>query len=85
MPFGLICVAILFERCKETKTVEGSALGHEFTDYKVTKEATEGADGEQVAICNHGCGTKDTQIIHYYGEWEVTKEDRKSTRLNSSH
>lgn len=88
----MICVAILFERCKETKTDEYSALGHKFTDYKVTKEATEDADGEQVAICNHGCGTKDTQIIHYYGEWEVTKEptctekgERKRTCINCSH
>ena len=87
----MICVAILFERCKETKTDEYSALGHKFTDYKVTKEATEDADGEQVAICNHGCGTKDTQIIHYYGEWEVTKEptctekgERKRTCINCS-
>lgn len=61
-------------RCKETKTVEESALGHKFTDYKVTQEATEGADGEQIAVCDHGCGKKDTQIIHYYGEWKVTKE-----------
>lgn len=82
----------MFERCKETKTDEYSALGHKFTDYKVTKEATEDADGEQVAICNHGCGTKDTQIIHYYGEWEVTKEptctekgERKRTCINCSH
>lgn len=88
----MICVAILFERCKETKTDEYSALGHKFTDYKVTKEATEDADGEQIAICNHGCGTKDTQIIHYYGEWEVTKEptctekgERKRTCINCSH
>lgn len=79
-------------RCTETKTVEESALGHKFTDYKVTKEATEGADGEQVAICNHGCGTKDTQIIHYYGEWEVTKEptcyakgEKKRTCLNCGY
>ena len=82
----------MFERCKETKTDEYSALGHKFTDYKVTKEATEDADGEQVAICNHGCGTKDTQSIHYYGEWEVTKEptctekgERKRTCINCSH
>ena len=79
-------------RCKETKTVEESALGHKFTDYKVTKEAAEGADGEQVAICNHGCGTEDTQVIHYYGEWEVTKEatcyakgEKKRTCLNCGY
>lgn len=61
-------------RCKKTKTDEERALGHKFTDYKVTKEVTEGADGEQIAVCDHGCGKKDTQIIHYYGEWKVTKE-----------
>lgn len=79
-------------RCKETKTVEESALGHKFTDYKVTKEATEGADGEQIAVCDHGCGTTDTQIIHYYGEWEVTKEptcyakgEKKRTCLNCGY
>lgn len=79
-------------RCTETKTVEESALGHKFTDYKVTKEATEGADGEQIAVCDHGCGTKDTQIIHYYGEWEVTKEptcyakgEKKRTCLNCGY
>lgn len=79
-------------RCKETKTVEESALGHKFTDYKVTKEAAEGADGEQVAICNHGCGTEDTQVIHYYGEWKVTKEptcyakgEKKRTCLNCGY
>lgn len=79
-------------RCTETKTVEESALGHKFTDYKVTKEATEGADGEQIAVCDHGCGTTDTQIIHYYGEWEVTKEptcyakgEKKRTCLNCGY
>lgn len=79
-------------RCTETKTVEESALGHKFTDYKVTKEATEGADGEQIAVCDHGCGTEDTQVIHYYGEWEVTKEatcyakgEKKRTCLNCGY
>ena len=61
-------------RCTKTKTDKYAALGHKFTDYKVTKEVTEGADGEQIAVCDHGCGKKDTQIIHYYGEWKVTKE-----------
>lgn len=58
----------------------------------MTKEATEGADGEQIAVCDHGCGTKDTQIIHYYGEWEVTKEptcyakgEKKRTCLNCGY
>lgn len=50
-------------------------LGHLYTKYTVTKEATEGADGEQVAVCDRrDCGAEDKQIIHYYGEWKVTKE-----------
>ena len=79
-------------RCTETKTDKYAALGHKFTDYKVTKEVTEGADGEQIAVCDHGCGKKDTQIIHYYGEWEVTKEatcyakgEKKRTCLNCGY
>ena len=79
-------------RCTKTKTDKYAALGHKFTDYKVTKEVTEGADGEQIAVCDHGCGKKDTQIIHYYGEWEVTKEptcyakgEKKRTCLNCGY
>lgn len=68
------------------------ALGHLYTKYTVTKEATEGADGEQIAVCDHGCGTEETQVIHYYGEWEVTKEptcyakgEKKRTCLNCGY
>lgn len=68
------------------------ALGHLYTKYTVTKEATEGADGEQIAVCDYGCETKKTQIIHYYGEWEVTKEatcyakgEKKRTCLNCGY
>ena len=85
------------EKCKlhkgETrKTNWKDPLGHLYTKYTVTKEATEGADGEQIAVCDHGCGTTDTQIIHYYGEWEVTKEptcyakgEKKRTCLNCGY
>lgn len=65
----------LFHEGETRKTNWKDPLDHLYTKYTVTKEATEGADGEQVAVCDRrGCGAKDTQIIHYYGEWEVTKE-----------
>ena len=63
------------ERCgKVDKVDKGGVVAHKYTTYTVTKEATDGEDGEQVAYCDYGCETKKTQIIHYYGEWEVTKE-----------
>ena len=68
------------EKCKlhkgETRETNWKdPLGHLYTKYTVTKEATEGADGEQVAVCDRrDCGAEDKQIIHYYGEWKVTKE-----------
>ena len=68
-------------------------LGHLYTKYTVTKEATEGADGEQVAVCDRrDCGAEDKQIIHYYGEWKVTKEptcyakgEKQRVCVNCSH
>lgn len=68
------------EKCKlhkgETRETNWKdPLGHLYTKYTVTKEATEGADGEQVAVCDRrDCGAEEKQIIHYYGEWKVTKE-----------
>ena len=68
------------EKCKlhkgETRQTNWKdPLGHLYTKYTVTKEATEGADGEQVAVCDRrDCGAEEKQIIHYYGEWKVTKE-----------
>lgn len=63
------------ERCgKVDKVDKGGVVAHKYTTYTVTKEATDGEDGEQVAYCDYGCETKKTQIIHYYGEWKVTKE-----------
>ena len=81
------------ERCgKVDKVGKGGVVAHKYTTYTVTKEATDGEDGEQVAYCDYGCETKKTQIIHYYGEWEVTKEatcyakgEKKRTCLNCGY
>ena len=81
------------ERCgKVDKVDKGGVVAHKYTTYTVTKEATDGEDGEQVAYCDYGCETKNTQIIHYYGEWEVTKEptcyakgEKKRTCLNCGY
>ena len=81
------------ERCgKVDKVDKGGVVAHKYTTYTVTKEATDGEDGEQVAYCDYGCETKKTQIIHYYGEWEVTKEatcyakgEKKRTCLNCGY
>ena len=61
--------------CDATKKDDWTAMiPHKFTTYTVTKEATAAEDGEEVASCDYGCGTKDTQVIHYYGDWKVNKE-----------
>ena len=81
------------ERCgKVDKVDKGGVVAHKYTTYTVTKEATDGEDGEQVAYRDYGCETKKTQIIHYYGEWEVTKEatcyakgEKKRTCLNCGY
>lgn len=81
------------ERCgKVDKVDKGGVVAHKYTTYTVTKEATDGEDGEQVAYCDYGCETKHTQIIHYYGEWKVTKEptcyakgEKKRTCLNCGY
>ena len=86
------------EKCKlhkgETRETNWKdPLGHLYTKYTVTKEATEGADGEQVAVCDRrDCGAKHTQVIHYYGEWKVTKEptcyakgEKQRVCVNCSH
>ena len=60
--------------CGKTETVYGNdQKSHSFTNYTGT-EATEEADGEKVAYCDYGCGTKDVKTIHYYGDWVVTKK-----------
>ena len=50
-------------RCDVTDTItdEGTALEHEFTIYRVSKEATCTEDEELTASCNHGCGKTHTK------------------------
>lgn len=55
--------------CGKEETVYGNdQKSHEYLEYTVTQEATATQDGQKYAYCKYGCGTKDTQIIHYYGE-----------------
>ena len=55
-------------------------LGHKFTNYVSNNDATCMADGTKTAICDNGCGKKDTitdegsKLEHTYGEWIITKE-----------
>ena len=37
------------------------ALGHEFKTYVFNNDATTEADGTETALCEHGCGAKDTR------------------------
>jgi hypothetical protein len=48
--------------CTETKKETVTAAGHKYGDWKVTKEATVSAEGEQTRTCSV-CGTKDTKSI----------------------
>ena len=38
-----------------------AALGHAFTNYVYNNDATTTADGTETALCDHGCGAKDTR------------------------
>ena len=61
--------------CGKEETVYGNdQKSHEYLEYTVTQEATATQDGQNYAYCKYGCGTKDVQTIHYYGDWKVTKE-----------
>ena len=74
----------LVEKCKthedeEERVTELPALGHEWSDWTVTKEATCGEDGEQERHCTRaGCEKSETEEIpatgqHSY-EWITDKE-----------
>lgn len=58
-------------------TEEIAALGHDFKDYTVSKEAACEEKGEEIAKCTR-CDAVDTREIaalgHKAGEWEVTAE-----------
>ncbi len=52
------------EGCTETKTEEIAALGHDWDEGTVTKEATKNETGEKVSACkNEGCGETKTEVI----------------------
>lgn len=57
-----------------------SASGHRFVNYISNNDATCYKDGTKTAICNNGCGARDTivdegkKLPHTYGEWSMTKE-----------
>ena len=79
--------------CGKEETVYGNdQKSHEYLEYTVTQEATATQDGQKYAYCKYGCGTKDVQTIHYYGDWKVTKEptcyakgEKKRTCLNCGY
>ena len=50
--------------CTETKTEEIAALGHDWDEGTVTKEATKSETGEKVSSCkNEGCTETKTEVI----------------------
>ena len=74
----------LVEKCKThqdeaEKVTVLPALGHDLTDWKVTKAATCAKNGEKERHCTRtGCKEKQTQVIkatgkHSMGAWKVTK------------
>lgn len=72
--------------CSDTKDEDWTdPIPHKYTTYTVTEEATEAKDGLRVAKCDYGCGNEDKQIVHYYGEWEVTKEPTCSVKGEKKH
>lgn len=69
-----------------------SPLGHSFTNYTVTKDATCSATGTKVASCDRNCGATDEKTIpinsnaHNWGEWNSisdTQHQRECTNDNS--
>ena len=45
----------------EEREVKDSALGHSFTKYVYNNDATLESDGTETAVCDNGCGAKDTR------------------------
>ena len=84
----------LVEKCKthedeEERVTELPALGHEWSDWTVTKEATCGEDGEQERHCTRaGCEKSETEEIPATGEhsyeW-VTDTEATCTEAGSRH
>ncbi|MBR1812109.1 MAG: InlB B-repeat-containing protein [Clostridia bacterium] len=46
---------------EDSKKVTIPATGHSFTNYTFNNDATHGKNGTETAICDHGCGKKDTR------------------------
>ncbi|MBE6787711.1 MAG: leucine-rich repeat domain-containing protein, partial [Ruminococcaceae bacterium] len=68
-------------KCSRCDYIEGTALTHSYTNYKYNNDATCKKDGTKTAICDNGCGTKNTitvvgtQLAHK----NVTVLERKAT------
>ena len=64
-------------KCSATKTEPIKATGHEFGEWKTSKEATCTEDGEETRSCTK-CGTTETRTVkatgHEFGEWKTSKE-----------
>ncbi len=61
--------------CDETLTAQETvpALGHDWTEWKTTKEPTCTEDGEQQQTCNNGCGGINSTTIDATGhDWNDT-------------
>lgn len=53
--------------CGYSTYEELEAIGHKYTDYTVTEEATCETKGSCTAECDNGCGEKDTKVIDALG------------------
>ena len=45
----------------DTRTAEGTSLGHKYTNYIYNNDAKCEQNGTETATCDHGCGEKDTR------------------------
>ena len=85
------CTACETKLSSEHKTVD--ALGHEWSEWKVTKEPTESTDGEETRECDR-CHEKETRPIsklvrYYFSEgdgstWTKNSEDGLTMRVKRS-
>ena len=63
--------------CDHVQTRPVDALQHSFTEYVSDGNATCGVDGTKSAVCDHGCGKKDTltdsgsALEHDMGQWQI--------------
>ena len=70
--------------CGKTRQETSEALGHNWSEWEVTKAATCAEDGEEARICTR-CNEIETRVIpasegdHVWSEWEVTLEPTCTT------